>query len=346
MEGTKLPKSENTVRKPIGQAFSPFHDAPTTGPRGRAGPTKTPQRPSRCRYTPHDPPSAARKRAHRRAPSIRPVLPARPSPTAGTAWGASARPWGCRAARPDTCAGLPVVLQAPMVLGASRGLHGRPARRRARPRQRDLDPTVTSGAHGGSRRVPRSRAGAPRGHLAHARQRQPRGHRARRLRPEGEAARTIIRRAGAAHAAAGGRRALSKLITMAAVAGMHRAVHGRRAARVQRAAHGAQGGHAARLRARRGPGWPRASCRKDRRRSSRRSACFWSPSALFAWQLGQLCAPRGASRARAARRHGPARRLDRVRRARRAHGAEGAILPPGGRDFYGAPAGLYDMKTR
>ena len=138
----------------------------------------------------------------------------------------------------------------------------------------------------------------------------------------------------------------SKVITMAAVAGMHRAVHGRRAARVQRAAHGAQGGHAARLRARRGPGWPRASCRKDRRRSSRRSACFWSPSALFAWQLGQLCAPRGASRARAARRHGPARRLDRVRRARRAHGAEGAILPPGGRDFYGAPAGLYDMKTR
>ena len=138
----------------------------------------------------------------------------------------------------------------------------------------------------------------------------------------------------------------SKVITMAAVAGMHRAVHGRRAARVQRAAHGAQGGHAARLRARRGPGWPRASCRKDRRRSSRRSACFWSPSALFAWQLGQLCAPRGASRARAARRHGPARRLDRVRRARRAHGAEGTILPPGGRDFYGAPAGLYDMKTR
>ena len=178
-------------------SLSPFHDAPTTGPRGRAGPTKTPQRPSRCRYTPHDPPSAARKRAHRRAPSIRPVLPARPSPTAGTAWGASARPWGCRAARPDTCAGLPVVLQAPMVLGASRGLHGRPARRRARPRQRDLDPTVTSGAHGGSRRVPRSRAGAPRGHLAHARQRQPRGHRARRLRPEGEAARTTIRRAGA-----------------------------------------------------------------------------------------------------------------------------------------------------
>ncbi len=122
----------------------------------------------------------------------------------------------------------------------------------------------------------------------------------------------------------------SKVITMAAVAGMHRAVHGRRAARVQRAAHGAQGGHGARRRARRGPGWPRASCRKDRRRSSRRSACFWSPSALFAWRLRQLCAPRGASRARTARRHGPARQLD---RARRAHGAEGTILPPGGRDL-------------
>ena len=126
---------------------------------------------------------------------------------------------------------------------------------------------------------------------------------------------------------------------MAAVAGMHRAVHGRRAARVQRAAHGAQGGHAARLRARRGPGWPRASCRKDRRRSSRRSACFWSPSALFcvaaraavrapwcfqgangaqtrARAAAGPCAAR-AARARGRRDYFTARRARFLRRARR-----------------------------
>jgi len=131
----------------------------------------------------------------------------------------------------------------------------------------------------------------------------------------------------------------SKVITMAAVAGMHRAVHGRRAARVQRAAHGAQGGHAARLRARRGPGWPRASCRKDRRRSSRRSACFWSPSALFcvaaraavrapwcfqgasgaqtrARAAAGPCAAR-AARARGRRGYFTARRARFLRRARR-----------------------------
>ena len=133
--------------------------------------------------------------------------------------------------------------------------------------------------------------------------------------------------------------ARSKVITMAAVAGMHRAVHGRRAARVQRAAHGAQGGHAARRRARRGPGWPRASCRKDRRRSSRRSACFWSPSALFcvaaraavrapwcfqgasgaqtrARAAAGPCAAR-AARARGRRGYFTARRARFLRRARR-----------------------------
>ena len=146
-----------------------------------------------------------------------------------------------------------------MVLGASRGLHGRPARRRARPRQRDLDPTVTSGAHGGSRRVPRSRAGAPRGHLAHARQRQPRGHRARRLRPEGEAARTIIRRAGAAHAAAGA----------GALQGDHNGRGGRHAPCCARPARGA--------RATRGPrGARRAWCAAARASGARLAARFMS----------------------------------------------------------------------
>ena len=202
-----------------------------------------------------------------------------------------------------------------------------------------------SGAHGGSRRVPRSRAGAPRGHLAHARQRQPRGHRARRLRPEGEAARTIIRRAGAAHAAAGGRRAPRwsqwprwPACTVLCTAGARRACNarptGRKEGMVRGGARvGGQVGRALHVE-------KTADARVDDRR------VFGRPRRSFAWQLGQLCAPRGASRARAARRHGPARRLDRVRRARRAHGAEGTILPPGGRDFYGAPAGLYDMKTR
>ena len=146
-----------------------------------------------------------------------------------------------------------------------------------------------SGAHGGSRRVPRSRAGAPRGHLAHARQRQPRGHRARRLRPEGEAARTIIRRAGAAHAAAGA----------GALQGDHNGRGGRHAPCCARPARGA--------RATRGPRGARRTCCAAARASgtrlaarfmSKRPPTLESTIGVFLVALGALCvAARAAVRA-------------------------------------------------
>ena len=51
------------------------------------------------------------------------------------------------------------------------------------------------------------------------------------------------------------------------------------------------------------------------------------------------CAPCAAAGAREARRRGYVVRTDRPRRAARARGAEGAVLPAGGRYFYKGPPG-------
>ena len=97
---------------------------------------------------------------------------------------------------------------------------------------------------------------APDRPLARARPRQPRVHRPRRLHREGEAERANTRRAAGPEPAGGG--GGFGCDQMAAAATMGRALCGRRAARVQRAARGPHAGHVLRLRARRGRVWPRA----------------------------------------------------------------------------------------
>ena len=104
--------------------------------------------------------------------------------------------------------------------------------------------------------MPRGHVQAPGGHLARARARQPRVHRARRLLPEGEDAGANTRRAAGPKPCAGVGGFAGDQKATAATTG--RALHGRRAARVQCASHGAQGGHALRLPARWGHVWPRA----------------------------------------------------------------------------------------
>ena len=94
---------------------------------------------------------------------------------------------------------------------------------------------------------------APDRPLARARPRQPRVHRPRRLHREGEADRANTRRAAGPKPAGGG--GGFGCDQMAAAATMGRALRGRRAARVQRAARGP---HVLRLRARRCRVWPRA----------------------------------------------------------------------------------------
>ena len=86
---------------------------------------------------------------------------------------------------------------------------------------------------------------------------------------------------------------------------------------------------------------------------SKRPPTLESTIGVFLVALGALLRGSSGSCARPVVLPGRERRADTGPRggwtvcgARRAHGAEGAILPPGGRDFYGAPAGLYDMKTR
>ena len=179
---------------------------------------------------------------------------------------------------------------------------------------------------------------APDRPLARARPRQPRVHRPRRLHREGEAERANTRRAAGLKPAGGG--GGFGCDQMAAAATMGRALCGRRAARVQRAARGPQAGHVLRLRARRRRVWPRARAAAvagarvhDRRDAGRLRRPYRGAS------KHGLCAPCAAAGAREARRRGYVVRTNRPRRAARARGAEGAVLPAGGRYFYKGPPG-------
>ena len=132
---------------------------------------------------------------------------------------------------------------------------------------------------------------------------------------------------------------------MATAATTGRALHGRRAARVQRASHGAQGGHVLRLPARWGHDWPRARAATvaGARFHDRRGAGH--PRRPHRGASKHVCARPGPLQgARAARRRAHGVRLDCPRRAVRARAAEDAGLPAGGRYFLQSPQG--SMKTR
>ena len=129
---------------------------------------------------------------------------------------------------------------------------------------------------------------------------------------------------------------------MAAAATMGRALRGRRAARVQRAARGPQAGHVLRLRARRCRVWPRA------RAATVRSPALGSMIGAMPATYGDpVVAHPSTGRARPAPLQGRERHADAgtwcvrtARGARRARGgAEGAVLPAGGRYFYKGPPG-------
>ena len=174
---------------------------------------------------------------------------------------------------------------------------------------------------------------APGGHLARARARQPRVHRPRRLLPEGEDAGANTRRAAGPKPCAGVGGFAGDQTATAATTG--RALHGRRAARVQRASHGAQGGHALRLPARWGHAWPRAraATAAGARCHDRRGAGH--PRRPHRGASKHVCARPGPLQgARAARRRAHGVRLDCPRRAACARAAEDAGLPAGGRFFF------------
>ena len=185
---------------------------------------------------------------------------------------------------------------------------------------------------------------APDRPLARARARQPRVHRPRRLRREGEAERANTRRAAGPKPAGGG--GGFGCDQMAAAAAMGRALCGRRAARVQRAARGPQAGHVLRLRARRRRVWPRA-----------RAATVAGARVHDRRDAGHLRRPyRGASKpgcARPAPLQGRERHADAgtwcvrtARGARRARGGGGRCSFTGRRAlFLQGPAGQYSTSS-